>query len=164
MKKSKIVRKIKKIEKRKERKKDKTLIIGIIVLGIIIIIALAGTLTKQEQKLYKAYQQECRKEEGYFEDISKVKYGGDINRGFIQNYKKNSTYCNTSEAEEMTKLEFEDFKEEYKCKAYAWEGRRYCSDGWELEGKYCYSGNYVTYSLIACSLYKCEDNYYVEVN
>jgi len=153
--------------RKKTKKKGKKEYWGkVLALSIIIVILVAVIIAlyikKKHELKYTIYQEICTKENSYFEEIANLTYGY-VNESFVWKHKSQSPFCERNEEKKLTSEDFEDFKPSYECECVE-HGIRSCMEGWELEGVYCYKDKYYTNSLKSCSLYKCKDNYYVEVN
>lgn len=151
-------------------KKEKIIVISILAIILLIILilvlikmdvfsgfAIFNSDEPEEKKIYQVYQQQCSKEEAYFEELA-VLVGGSQKK--LREIKEKSMFCETSEKQNLSENEFEDLNLDCRCTEY---GKRECLEGWELKGNYCWKENLYTNPLRACRYYECEKNYYAEV-
>ena len=149
------------------KKEKKVIISALIVVMVLLMILLAFRLDvfsgfavssddePEDELIYRSYKQICSKDNDYFEELAGL-VGGDKDKR-IREIKAKSGYCKTSDIKNITKTEVEDM--ECGCVERNW---RKCPLGWELKKNYCYKGKAYTNSLIVCSFYRCEGNYFVE--
>ena len=110
----------------------------------------------EEKFVYYSYKQICSKDEDYFEELAGL-VGGDFNKR-VREIKSKSNYCKTSDVRNITSEELNNMMCE--CIEKNW---RVCQAGFEFKNGYCIRGNSYTNSIKACSFYRCEGNYYVEI-
>ena len=154
---------------KKNKNKNKYARILIVLLLIIIIaIIILHSFIKTEEKpnivvskatayTYSAYQENCTKNDTYFEEIAKLM--GGINYSLVKQAKQNSTYCVYSETSSITEEEVENMT----CSCVE-RNLKSCPEGYTLSEhqEFCIKGESVTSLLKSCSAYKCENNLYVE--
>ncbi len=157
---------VKKGKKGKNAKKEVNYkVIGIIALVLILVlifVVFGGSIFKENKKTYLVYQLPCDKEEGYFEDISIAAWGRIDVVKIVKEIKNQSNYCEKSEVKEMTFDEVDKLKLKCECIERAIFT---CPEGFELDGELCVKKdeNRFTSRLKACSMYACENDYYIEV-
>lgn len=152
----------------KKIKKEKVIVISILLVVMLLILvllaiklnifsgfAVSSENEEKEKLIYHSYKQICSKDEDYFKELAML-VGGSSKK--LREIKSKSIYCHTSDVRNITKREFEDMS----CECLE-RDRRGCLDGWELRGNICYKEKLYTNSLKACSFYRCDGNYYVEV-
>src|SRR3989344_6885258 len=163
---------MKKEQNNKDRiKREKILIISILgiilVLIVIFILFKIGVFTNStneifepEEYVYYKYKQICSKDDDYFEELAWLASGmtGKNMNSTMREIKSKSTFCDTTNMINITKNELEDLT----CEC-AERGIKMCYEGWILVEGVCRQGSKLTNPLKACSFYKCEGNYFVEV-
>lgn len=152
---------------REKIKREKIIVISVLVIILIVILVLvafklevfSGSVIqnpdKAEEFSYQKYKQICSKDDDYFEELAGLAGGGSKK---VREIKEKSIFCQTSEKQEITKEQLEDMA----CECLEREIKK-CQQGWQLIGNFCYKGKDMTSILKKCSFYKCEGNYYVEV-